>query len=269
VQKRSTLQFIYQELILAKRTLWGDEQAKHQLTEANLRLVISVARNYAGRSGDLSLLDLIQEGNVGLIRAVEKFDYRLGSRFGTYAFWWIHQAITRAIEERSGPIHIPSYAHKELRQLKRVRNHSLGTVGREPSIAELVEATDMDAARIWELRCAADPLKSLDEPMYGEAEDQLLGDLLVGSEQDALEDQVTNQVLGNEIDSMLKDMLTEREYLVVHLRFGLCGEQTHTLEETGRQLGISRERARQIEASAIGKLRCSASLKDIYQLLFS
>ncbi len=174
--------------------------------------------------------------------------------------------IRRALEEKSTHIHIPSYAHTQLRQIKRVRSHSLRTSGCEPNLAELVEATGLDAERIQELQCAANSPISLDDPLYGEAEDQSLGSILPDTSM-ALEEQVTDKVLGNELDAILEHTLTAREYLVMRLRLGLGGERTCTLEETGRELGVTRERARQIEVSAVDKLRHSALLRHLYESL--
>ena len=263
---RTNLLSADEEQNLAERIENGDKQAKRQMIEANLRLVVNIARRYVRRGTDLGLMDLIQEGNIGLMRAVEGFNYRRNIRFATYAYWWIHQLITRAIEERSGAIHIPSYVHQELRKLKRARNHYIQTVGGEPNSERLAEMTSISVERVQELQCATAPMISIDELTYGGDEELSIADILPDLGE-STEGQATGQALGDEIMTLLRRVLTQREYHVMRLRFGLGGQKVQTLKEVGDQLGISRERVRQIEVIAVKKLRSSQPLKSLYQAL--
>src|SRR6266704_3683535 len=229
------------EVELAKRIEMGDRDAKKQFILANLRLVVSIAKRYVGRG--LTLLDLIQEGNIGLIRAVQRYDWRRGHRFSTHATWWIRQAISRAVADKGRTIRLPVYV-----------NTALNRIRRERSELELAEATGLDPIRMVELQAAPGAPVSLELPV-GEDEEQELGDVLADTESASPEDIATTQTLKDEVQRVLEAVLTPRERLVLQLRFGLGNGQAHPLEQVGRELGITRERVRQIEAGALAKLR--------------
>ncbi len=240
------------EIELAKRIESGDRDAMKQFILANLRLVVSIAKRYVGRG--LSLLDLIQEGNIGLIRAVQRYDWRRGHRFSTHATWWIRQAISRAVADKGRTIRLPVYVNTALNRIRRERQRLLQELGREPSELELAEATGLDPARMVELQSAPGAPVSLELPV-GEDEEQELGDVLADTESASPEDLATTQTLKDEVQRVLESVLTPREQLVLQLRFGLGNGQAHPLEQVGRELGITRERVRQIEAGALAKLR--------------
>jgi len=240
------------EIDLAKRIESGDRDAKKQFVLANLRLVVSIAKRYVGRG--LSLLDLIQEGNIGLIRAVQRYDWRRGHRFSTHATWWIRQAISRAVADKGRTIRLPVYVNTALNRIRRERQRLLQELGREPSELELAEATGLDPVRMVELQAAPGAPVSLELPV-GEDEEQELGDVLPDTEAASPEDVATTQTLKDEVQRVLESVLTPREQLVLQLRFGLGNGQAHPLEQVGRELGITRERVRQIEAGALAKLR--------------
>jgi len=240
------------EIDLAKRIESGDRDAKKQFVLANLRLVVSIAKRYVGRG--LSLLDLIQEGNIGLIRAVQRYDWRRGHRFSTHATWWIRQAISRAVADKGRTIRLPVYVNTALNRIRRERQRLLQELGREPSELELAEATGLDPIRMVELQAAPGAPVSLELPV-GEDEEQELGDVLPDTEAASPEDVATTQTLKDEVQRVLESVLTPREQLVLQLRFGLGNGQAHPLEQVGRELGITRERVRQIEAGALAKLR--------------
>ena len=250
-----------QEQALTLRLLAGDKGARQQFIDANLRLVVSVARKYLGRG--VELLDLIQEGNIGLMHAVDKFRPDCNTKFSTYAYWWIQQAMGRFIESKAFYIHIPSYVHREIRELKRIRSQYLETLGREPFMHEYSEASGMSAERVLELQRVMHPVKSLDEPLFDD-EEVILGDLLPDNDELPVEDQVTDGCFEEELDLLLKETLSVREQHVLQLRFGLGGHAEHTLEETGRKIGVTRERVRQIEVSARSKLAHSPRLRSLY-----
>jgi RNA polymerase primary sigma factor len=240
------------EIELAQRIEAGDRVAMQQFILANLRLVVSIAKRYVGRG--LTLLDLIQEGNIGLIRAVQRYDWRRGHRFSTHATWWIRQAISRAVADKGRTIRLPVYVNTALNRIRRERQRLLQELGREPTEEELAEATGLDPIRMVELQAAPGAPVSLELPV-GEDEEQELGDVLADTESASPEDIATTQTLKDEVQRVLESVLTPRERLVLQLRFGLGNSQAHPLEQVGRELGITRERVRQIEAGALAKLR--------------
>ena len=240
------------EIELAQRIEAGDREAMKQFILANLRLVVSIAKRYVGRG--LTLLDLIQEGNIGLIRAVQRYDWRRGHRFSTHATWWIRQAISRAVADKGRTIRLPVYVNTALNRIRRERQRLLQELGREPTEEELAEATGLDPIRMVELQAAPGAPVSLELPV-GEDEEQELGDVLADTESASPEDIATTQTLKDEVQRVLESVLTPRERLVLQLRFGLGNSQAHPLEQVGRELGITRERVRQIEAGALAKLR--------------
>ena len=252
-----------EEIELAKRMELGDQEAKKRLAEANLRLVVSIAKRYVGRG--MQFLDLIQEGNLGLIKAVEKYDYRKGFKFSTYATWWIRQAITRAIADQARTIRIPVHMVETINKLLRVSRQLLQELGREPTPEEIAKEMDIPVERVREIQKISQEPVSLETPI-GEEEDSHLGDFIPDDDALAPADAASMSLLKEQLADVLKT-LTPREEKVLSLRFGLEDGNPKTLEEVGKEFNVTRERIRQIEAKALRKLRHPSRSKKLRDFL--
>lgn len=248
-----------EELEIAEKVLEGDEEAKQRLAESNLRLVVSIAKKYVGRG--MLFLDLIQEGNMGLIKAVDKFDYKKGFKFSTYATWWIRQAITRAIADQARTIRIPVHMVETINKLIRTSRHLLQKLGREPSPDEIAEELEMPVEKVMEIQKIAQDPVSLETPI-GEEDDSHLGDFIQDEDSPAPHDSAAYTLLKEQLEEVM-NTLTPREAKVLKLRFGLEDGKARTLEEVGREFAVTRERIRQIEAKALRKLRHPSRSKKL------
>ena len=246
---------------IAKRVTQGDEEARQRLIKANLRLVVSIAKRYVNRSPQLSILDLIQEGNLGLFRAVQKFDYTKGFKFSTYATWWIRQAITRALADYSRTIRIPVHMVETISKYTQAKRKLMQELGREPLAEEVATEMGTDVEKIHHIQKISQEVVSLESPV-GEEEDSTLSEFIEDEKTLSPDQSVSRELLKDQIKSVLND-LTEREQKILELRFGLSDDVTHTLEEVGKVFGVTRERIRQIEAKALEKIRAHSESEKL------